>query len=92
MPAPFDQQPVDAGVLVEACAQASRVTGEPRFRIAAHDAFGWYFGKNVHGLPVYNPETGGVADAITRTGLSRNQGAESVLSVHLAHQALQSAE
>ena len=88
----FDQQPVDAGVLVEACAEAVRVTGEPRFRRAARDAFGWYFGQNVHGIPVYNPETGGVADAITRSGISRNQGAESVLSVHLAYQALQSVE
>ena len=84
----YDQQPVDAGVLVEACAEAFRVTGEPRFRQAAQDAFGWYHGKNIHGLPVYNPATGGVADAIHRHGISRNQGAESVLSIHLAHQAL----
>lgn len=88
-PPRFDQQPVDAGALVEACALAYRVTHAPRFRQAAHDAFGWYFGANVHGLPVYNPETGAVADALNRTGLSRNQGAESVLSVHLAYQALQ---
>ena len=88
----FDQQPVDAGVLVEACAEAFRVTGEPRFRQAARDAYGWYFGQNVHGLPVYNPQTGGVADALTRTGLNRNQGAESVLSIHLAQQALQTME
>ncbi len=88
----FDQQPVDAGVLVEACAEAVRVTGEPRFRKAARDAFGWYFGQNVHSLPVYNPKTGGVADAITRLGISRNQGAESVLSIHLAHEALHSIE
>ena len=88
-PPKFDQQPVDAGALVEACALAFRVTGEPRFRRAARDAFGWYFGANVHGLPVYNPETGGVADALNRAGLNRNQGAESVLSVHLAFQALQ---
>ena len=88
----FDQQPVDAGVLVEACAEAYKIAGEPRFRKAAWDAFGWYFGQNVHSLPVYNPATGGVADAITRAGISRNQGAESVLSIHLAHQALQDME
>lgn len=88
-PPQFDQQPVDAGALVEACALAYRVTGHPRFRRAAQDAFGWYFGDNVHGLSVYNPETGAVADALNRAGLNRNQGAESVLSIHLAHQALQ---
>ena len=91
-PARFDQQPVDAGALVECCAEAWRTTGEPRFRQAARDAFRWYFGSNAHGLPVYNPETGGVSDALTRGGLNRNQGAESVLSVHLAHQALETME
>ena len=81
----FDQQPVDAGALVECCVEAWHATGEPRFRQAARDAFGWYLGSNIHGLPVYNPKTGGVADALTPGGLNRNQGAESVLSVHLAH-------
>lgn len=91
-PPRFDQQPVDAGALVEACAAAYRVTGLPRFRQAARAAFGWYFGDNVHGIPVYNPATGAVGDALTRTGINRNQGAESVLSLHLAHHALQSIE
>ncbi len=91
-PPKFDQQPVDAGALVECCVEAWHTTGEPRFRQAAHDAFRWYLGSNDHGLPVYNPATGGVADALTRTGLNQNQGAESVLSIHLAHQALQTLE
>jgi len=91
-PPRFDQQPVDAGALVECCVEAWHATGEPRFRQAARDAFGWYLGSNVHGLPVYNPETGGVSDALTPSGLNRNQGAESVLSVHLAHLALQTLE
>ena len=85
----FDQQPVDAGALVECCAEAFCVTGEPRFRLAAEDAFAWYLGRNCHGLPVFDAETGGVSDALTPHGLNSNQGAESVLSVHLAHQALQ---
>lgn len=88
-PARYDQQPVDAGALVECCVEAWHTTGEPRFRQAAQAAFGWYFGNNLHGLSVYNPETGGVCDALTKTGLNCNQGAESVLSIHLAHQALQ---
>lgn len=88
-PPRFDQQPVDAGALVECCAEAFRVTGEPRYRRAAQDAFNWYLGDNYHGLPVFDAETGGVSDALTPQGLNSNQGAESVLSVHLAHQALQ---
>jgi len=85
----YDQQPVDAGALVECCVEAWHATSEPRFRQAAWDAFSWYEGRNRKGLPVYNPETGGVADALTPHGLNGNQGAESALSVHLAHQALQ---
>ena len=88
-PPKFDQQPVDAGALVECCAEAYRLTGEPRFRRAAQDAFEWYLGRNCHGLPVFDAKTGGVSDALTPHGLNSNQGAESVLSVHLAHQALQ---
>ena len=85
----FDQQPVDAGALVECCAEAYRVTRDPRYKQAAEDAFGWYLGKNIHGLPVFDAETGGVFDALNPHGLNSNQGAESVLSVHLAYQALQ---
>ena len=87
-PPPFDQQPVDAGALVECCAEAYRVTREPRYKQAAEDAFGWYLGRNAHGLPVFDAETGGVFDALNPDGLNSNQGAESVLSVHLAYQAL----
>jgi hypothetical protein len=84
----FDQQPVDAGALVECCAVAYEVTAEPRFRNAAYQAYGWYFGENVHSLPVYDASNGGVCDALTPSGLNINMGAESVLSIHLAAQAL----
>lgn len=87
-PPMFDQQPVDAGALVECCAMAYEITGEQRFRKAAHEAYGWYFGDNVHGLPVYEKENGGVYDALTPTGVNLNMGAESVISIHLAAQAL----
>ena len=86
----FDQQPVDAGALAEGCAEAYRVTGEPRYKRAAEEAFDWYLGRNHHGVPVFDALTGGVSDALTPQGLNSNQGAESVLSVHLAYQALQS--
>jgi len=88
----FDQQPVDAGALVEACLAAYESTAEPRFRMAAYQAYGWYFGDNVHGIPVYDAESGGVCDALTPHGLNRNMGAESVLSIHMAAQALRRLE
>lgn len=88
-PFQWDQQPVDAGALVECCALAANVTGEARYAQAARAAFGWYAGENWHGLPIYNPRTGAVADALHQHGMSINGGAESVVSVHLAWQALQ---
>ena len=84
----FDQQPVDAGALVECCCLAYQVTGLARFKQAALDAFSWYLGNNIHGIAVYKADNGGVSDAINGRGISQNQGAESVLSFHLAVQAL----
>jgi len=88
-PFQWDQQPVDAGALVECCALAATVTGQARYAEAARAAFRWYLGENWHGLPIYDPKTGAVADALHEHGMSRNLGAESVVSVHLAWQALQ---
>ena len=87
-PPRFDQQPVDAGALVEACATAFAVTGDEKYRTVARDAFRWYLGANAHGLPLYDAQTGAVADALHAGGVSENKGAESVVSVHLAWQAL----
>lgn len=87
-PAVFDQQPVDAGVLVEACVQAAILSNEDKYRKAAIDAMEWYYGRNVHELPIYREENGGVFDALTPYGVNSNQGAESILSYCLAAVAL----
>ena len=78
--------------MVEACAAAYKTTGIRKYRDAAHDAFAWYHGLNVQGLPVYHPENGGVGDAVMACGVNRNQGAESVLSYFLAALALDEIE
>ena len=83
-PPVFDQQPVDTGVLVEACVAAYQATGNDKYSVAAYEAMDWYFGRNVHGIPIYNPETGGVYDALTPKGVNTNQGAESILSYCMA--------
>jgi hypothetical protein len=87
-PAVYDQQPVDAGALVEACSLAFRLTGDSRYRDAALAAFDWYHGRNIKRLPLYDHKTGGVCDAVTEHGLNCNQGAESILSYCLASIAL----
>lgn len=88
VPPLYDQQPVDAAALVECCSAAYELTGNKKYKNAASDAFNWYLGANVHGLMVYDTSDGSVADAITHCGVSANKGAESVITFHLAVQAL----
>lgn len=88
-PARWDQQPVDAGAMAEACATAYLLSQEPFYREKAILAYEWYLGRNEHGLKVYEPETGFCHDALTPHGLNLNGGAESILSYMLAHVTLQ---
>jgi plasmid stability protein len=88
-PAQWDQQPVDAGAMVEACTTAYLLSHEPFYREKAVLAYEWYLGKNDHRLQVYEPETGFCHDALTPHGLNLNGGAESILSYLLAHLTLQ---
>ena len=80
----FDQQPVEAAATIAACAAAFDATGHSEWRAHARHAFGWFFGDNDAGIPLANPEDGGCFDGLMATGINRNQGAESILSLHLA--------
>jgi hypothetical protein len=82
----FDQQPVDACSIALACTEAFRVTGRQEYRELADLAHSWYEGRNIHGIPLYNQETGGCHDALVPEGLNLNQGAEAVVSLLLARQ------
>jgi hypothetical protein len=88
-PARWDQQPVDAGAMVEACTTAYGLSQEPFYREKAVLAYEWYLGRNDHNLNVYEPDTGFCHDALTPHGLNLNGGAESILSFLLAELALQ---
>lgn len=88
-PARWDQQPVDAGAMVEACVTAYGVTREPLYHEKALLAYEWYLGRNDHALRVYEPDTGFCHDALTPHGRNLNGGAESILSYLLAALALQ---
>ena len=88
----FGQQPVDAATTVEACCTAYRVTKEKKYRTFAHDAFGWYTGKNILGLPLIDSKTGGICNGLEEWGVNPNQGAESVLTYGLAYAAIQDME
>lgn len=86
--AEFDEQPVDAGALVEMYNTAYRVSGLSRYAELAGRAFDWYWGWNCHGQALYDPANGGCYDGLLASGVNLNQGAESVLSYHLALQSM----
>ena len=80
----YDQQPIDACGLVEACKVAFRLTGERRYLRYMRKAFDWFLGVNDKGEALYNFKTGGCADGLMETGVNQNQGAESTLCYMLA--------
>ena len=82
--ASFDQQPIDAQCLVEALVCAQQVLGKPHYGTLAAVALEWFYGRNRHGLMMYDEESGGCNDGLTLTGVNANQGAESTLAHLLA--------
>ncbi|MCD6510512.1 MAG: glycosyltransferase [Thermoprotei archaeon] len=80
----YDQQPVEAGSMVEAALTGFEVTGKEKYIKIAKIAMEWYLGRNSARLKLYDEETGGCYDGINPYGLNFNQGAESALSYLLA--------
>lgn len=83
-PLPFDQQPLEAQGMVEACRAAFDATGDRRWMAEAERAYRWFLGANDLDLPVASIADGGCFDGLMPTGLNRNQGAESILALQLA--------
>ncbi|MHB9025730.1 MAG: glycosyltransferase [Armatimonadota bacterium] len=83
--ASFDQQPINAGAMVEACLTAHQVTQQSVYADDALAAMGWFYGRNVHGLSLYDAQSGGCHDGLQCDGVNANQGAESTI-VHLLAQ------
>ena len=83
-PLAFDQQPVEAAATIDACAAAFGATGNDEWRAHARHAFGWFFGDNDAGVPLADTKDGSCFDGLMATGINRNQGAESILALHLA--------
>lgn len=84
MPAAFDQQPVEACATAAACADAFRVTADPRWEEHSRRAFTWFLGQNHLHQWLYDAATGGCRDGLHRERANRNQGAEATLSFQLA--------
>ncbi len=84
--APFDQQPLEAYALVDACLCAARVDTEHRERWEgdARMCLDWFRGRNDLSAPLADPATGGCRDGLQPSRTNQNQGAESTLAYLLA--------
>jgi len=79
--ATFDQQPIEAAALADACARALELTGDERWAGGLVRAIGWFHGDNDAGVALYDPDSGGGFDGLTPRGRNTNQGAESTLAL-----------
>lgn len=82
--AKFDQQPLEAHALVQACLAAADATGEKTWLDEARRSFEWFLGRNDNGIPLRDEQTGGCRDGLTPEGVNLNQGAESTLAYVLS--------
>ncbi len=85
----FDQQPIEANSMIEACIEAFNVTRDKIWIDNAVMCFNWYLGHNDLNMPLYDPKTGGCRDGLMADGINQNQGAESSLAWLLSLMTLQ---
>jgi hypothetical protein len=83
-PAVFDQQPIEAGYMTDACAYAWHITGDARWALAARRSAEWFYGANRLGACLFDVQTGACFDGFTERGVNLNQGAESAIACALA--------
>lgn len=76
----FDQQPIEAATLADACARAFRLTKDTRWSEGIVRAAGWFRGRNDAATPMWDAATGGGFDGLEPNGRNANQGAESTLA------------
>ncbi|HBA85209.1 MAG TPA: glycosyl transferase family 1 [Verrucomicrobia bacterium] len=75
----FDQQPIEAFTMIDACMTAYRTTRDERWLASAHRAFDWFLGRNDLQAPLYDDSTGGCYDGLHPDRVNQNQGAESTV-------------
>ncbi len=84
----FDQQPLEAYALVDACLFAARVSEDAvtrqHWESEARFCFDWFNGRNDVGHSLFDPDTGGSRDGLQPDGVNKNQGAESSLAYLLS--------
>lgn len=76
----FDQQPIEAWAMADACHRAWAMTGDDIWRMRALRAARWLNGSNDAGMPLYDPDTGATFDGLEDGSVNQNCGAESTLA------------
>ena len=85
----FDQQPIEAKTMVEACVAAYSISRDRLWFEKAVICFNWFLGHNDLNMPLYDAKTGGCRDGLMVDGINQNQGAESTLAWLLSLMTLQ---
>lgn len=78
--APYDQQPVEAVTMADAALAAFGVQSDEKYLATFRRARDWFHGRNSLGQPLVDIRSGGCCDGLQRSGVNRNQGAESMLA------------
>lgn len=76
----FDQQPVEAAAMSDACERAWMITGEMRWKGVVLRCGEWLQGGNDSGVSMYESATGATFDGLMEDGANSNSGAESTIS------------
>jgi hypothetical protein len=82
----FDQQPIEAAAMADACSRAFSITADERWSDLVERSARWFIGHNDGAAVLYDAETGGCRDGLTPEGANMNQGAESTLAALAALQ------
>lgn len=80
----FDQQPIEALNMIEACREAYEATKDAKWFSYAQRCLEWFLGRNDLNAPLYDHKSGGCCDGLNADGPNRNQGAESTLACFLS--------
>jgi len=86
-PALFDQQPLEAWAMIDACDAAWTASGDPKWLTLAEAAHDWFLGRNTLGVPIVDPATGECGDGLTSVAVNANNGAESVIAWQMGRRA-----
>lgn len=76
----WDQQPIEAAAIADACAHAFEISGDRVWVSGVDAAWAWFTGANDIGAPLYDSATGAGHDGLHPDRRNENCGAESTIA------------